>query len=586
MARNSLPFLLRRGDTFAFRLRVPQHLRPVLGCREIVRSLKTQNKQEAAPLALVWAGKVKTIFAACESMTRPITAAALKRLLTYDDPAKAVTELLPLLERSESDDIDLAETGLDESDRADFQNLLNGVTVSELNQLVDHADRIAPPAPLAPLAPHRPISGNTIEELSRNAKAHYKEKREKELQRKKDETDEAKQEKQKRIIAAIDRIRSRFAVQNAEIATLRETNDVLAKAVSSPSMPPKPKKTVSLTWEDLIQKWIVARKPAETSISGYRSSVNAFTTLFPDLKIEDLQPHHFEEYRAKRAEGFSKLKSVLGTTIQKDESFFTTLLGYAVKAKCIDKIPLSELDPIKLEQGDEKEVRPYTDSEIQIVFNSPIYTADHTPISSVQEGRGHFWLPILMAYTGARIEELCQLIAAQVDEHEGTHCLLIYPSRTRIKNNHSRRFVPLHDELLKLGFADHVARLRKEHGSQAPLFPGLKIKPSTGKVADAFSKWFDRHVVKLGIQKKVMTKLQTEEHLHACHSLRTTFINNMRSAEGNYRKDLERLIVGHEGEDVHDQNYDGAAMAALKRLIDTVQYPGVNLSRHYNRREL
>jgi len=300
------------------------------------------------------------------------------------------------------------------------------------------------------------------------------------------------------------------------------------------------------------------------------------------VKIEDLGQHHFEDFRVRRKDGYGSRKPAKGTTIQKDESFFVTLLGYAKRAQCIDSIPLDNMAAIKLTEKDEKEVRPYTDEEIQTVFSSPIYTQGHTPLrSGVKEGRGHFWLPLLMLYTGARIEELCQLVAAQIDDHEGIQCLLIYPSRTRIKNGQSRRFVPLHDELLKLGLANHVAQLRKEHGSQAHLFPGLKIKPSTGKIADAFSKWFDRHVVEMGIQKKVTTKLQQEKHLHTCHSLRTTFINKMRSAEGNYREDLEHLIVGHEGKTIHETSYDGAAMVALKRLIDTVQYPGVDLSQHH-----
>lgn len=73
-----------------------------------------------------------------------------------------------------------------------------------------------------------------------------------------------------------------------------------------------------------------------------------------------------------------------------------------------------------------------------------------------------------MAYTGARIEKLTQLTAGQVDDHEGITCLLIYSSRSGLKTAQSRRFVPIHDELLKLGFADHVVELQKNEGLPPP----------------------------------------------------------------------------------------------------------------------
>lgn len=87
-----------------------------------------------------------------------------------------------------------------------------------------------------------------------------------------------------------------------------------------------------MTWDDCIAKWIADKKPAQSSINGHRSSVAAFTDLFPAVKIEDLELRHFEEYRAKRREGYGKRPAVKGTTISKDEGFFTTLLGYAKRA--------------------------------------------------------------------------------------------------------------------------------------------------------------------------------------------------------------------------------------------------------------
>ncbi len=219
MARNSLPFLLRRGDTFAFRLRVPQHLRPVLGCREIVRSLKTQNKQEAAPLALVWAGKVKTIFAACESMTRPITASTLKRLLTAKDSTKPISDLIAALEHSKPEDLKLAETSLTEAEETQYAALLDKATAAEFNQI---AELLAPDEQQQHPTPQHPLVGKSIGEL----KSYYRGKIAQ-------EEEQARQTDREQREAARNKIRKVIHQQTAKIEALQHTNRELAGVCQS-----------------------------------------------------------------------------------------------------------------------------------------------------------------------------------------------------------------------------------------------------------------------------------------------------------------------------------------------------------------
>jgi hypothetical protein len=61
MARQS-PYLQRRGDTFGFRIAVPQALRPVIRYREICKCLHTSDKRIALPRALALAAKTKLLF--------------------------------------------------------------------------------------------------------------------------------------------------------------------------------------------------------------------------------------------------------------------------------------------------------------------------------------------------------------------------------------------------------------------------------------------------------------------------------------------------------------------------------------------
>lgn len=56
------PYLQRRGHTFSFRIDVPLALRAVVGLREIIRALKTEERSKATPLALEMGATAKRLF--------------------------------------------------------------------------------------------------------------------------------------------------------------------------------------------------------------------------------------------------------------------------------------------------------------------------------------------------------------------------------------------------------------------------------------------------------------------------------------------------------------------------------------------
>ncbi len=83
-----------------------------------------------------------------------------------------------------------------------------------------------------------------------------------------------------------------------------------------------------------------------------------------------------------------------------------------------------------------------------------------------------FWLPLLALFTGARMEEMCQLRASQVNQVDGVWCLNIaqeYPDQS-VKTAEDR-IVPLHPfRIDQLGFHHYAL-------SRAPedrIFPDLK----------------------------------------------------------------------------------------------------------------
>ncbi|MEN3033287.1 hypothetical protein, partial [Chromobacterium amazonense] len=93
------------------------------------------------------------------------------------------------------------------------------------------------------------------------------------------------------------------------------------------------------------------------------------------------------------------------------------------------------------------------------------------PDSFRQLSTGARWAALLGLYTGARAGEVGQLFTLDVKEEEGIPCIRFTDEGEdqRLKTDVSNRVVPLHPDLIKLGFLDYVAE-RRESGDWR-LFP-------------------------------------------------------------------------------------------------------------------
>jgi integrase len=127
-------------------------------------------------------------------------------------------------------------------------------------------------------------------------------------------------------------------------------------------------------------------------------------------------------------------------------------------------------------------------------------------------------------YTGARVNELCQLNpSTDFAEEGGISFLSINPEtegdtriRKRAKKRSSRRKVPIHSKLIDLGFLDYISSV-KPRGSKL-IFP--EWKPSKGRASREAEKWFGKLLRE--------TRLRDETPgacLLGMHAFRSTFMN-------------------------------------------------------------
>ena len=146
----------------------------------------------------------------------------------------------------------------------------------------------------------------------------------------------------------------------------------------------------------------------------------------------------------------------------------------------------------------------------------------------------HFWLPLLALYTGARLNELCQLHLLDFETIEGIKIIQISDQNgvKKVKTKAGNRIIPIHPELIRLGLLDFVDSLKKR--GEIRLFPELKM--SRDGYGQAASKWFARYSTICGV----------DEEGKVFHSFRHTFINNLKQLGIPKEKIAE--LVGHEEE--------------------------------------
>ncbi|MGF6492192.1 integrase [Luteibacter sp. 621] len=108
---------------------------------------------------------------------------------------------------------------------------------------------------------------------------------------------------------------------------------------------------------------------------------------------------------------------------------------------------------------------PFTEAELASIFD-PVH------LKRLLAPQG-YWLPVLAHFTGGRLREISQLYVDDVETILGIP-VVHFADRfegQQVKNQSSKRVVPLHDELIKLGFLDYVAMVRERGYNR--LFPGM-----------------------------------------------------------------------------------------------------------------
>lgn len=213
----------------------------------------------------------------------------------------------------------------------------------------------------------------------------------------------------------------------------------------------------------------------------------------------------------------------------------------------------------------------YEQSDLVSLFEASEYRNNEFKTPS------EYWLPLLALFSGARLNELCQLTRDDVQEHDGvdTICILDEDIGKRLKTEASRRIIPIHSQLLRLGFRDYVHTI-----VSGRIFPELpENKQRVGDFGKEPSRKFTSYRRRKGVggdSLNLETGKWQGENRKTFHSFRTTLISALRKA--NVPKDRRTRLAGHEYDDTQDRNYNGGdvltmfAVQTLKEDIECVRF--------------
>jgi integrase len=239
-------------------------------------------------------------------------------------------------------------------------------------------------------------------------------------------------------------------------------------------------------------------------------------------------------------------------TIENHLTIIRTFFRWAAKNKRVATNPATDVE-YRAKRDPANERQSYSDDDAKRILSA-------TRLEKEPHKR---WVPWLAALTGARCDELCGAMAADVRVEDGVWIIRIDPADREIggsvKNRASIRSIPLHPALVAEGFLDYASSLPKD----GPLFPDL-TPDRFGKRGGNGSKTLGRWVrISVGI---------TDPRKAPNHSWRHRFADQCK--KGGVPRELRFALEGHATGDVGDTyGSDGYPLSVLAEAIKKLPNP-------------
>ncbi|HAN6202739.1 TPA: site-specific integrase [Escherichia coli] len=377
-----------------------------------------------------------------------------------------------------------------------------------------------------------------------------------------------------------------------------EKPKAISTAILSPSLPENEyvnRKYYSVKMSELCEKYIRYKrggKFTEKAENRVREGFSLLVEVMGDPKLVKVDRDYLREYESllrsiparrdlakiryrindihelmvKARENGDPLMS--DNTVRKYMRVIFEALRWADGEGIFIKSPANQFfAPVENEKMDQDFKADFTDEDLHAIFNRPWFkrgTVDRNSGGRFHHYRAfHYWLPLIGFFTGARINELCQLYLDDIKQDAaGFYFFEISNERVdqSLKTINSRRKIPLHPTLIKLGLIRYCEALKK--AGHARLFPELPYHSVKG-YGDKASDWFNRSLLKvqLGFEKGSKKSF---------HSFRHTFSTRLKQA--GIDSETRAQFVGHirgsgETENRYSKDHPPAALYTVLESV-------------------
>lgn len=204
----------------------------------------------------------------------------------------------------------------------------------------------------------------------------------------------------------------------------------------------------------------------------------------------------------------------------------------------------------------------FTDEELMQIFNPKTYP-------NKLKYKARFWIPLWAMYSGARLNEICQLRFEDIKQIDNIWCFDINENSENksIKNASSKRLVPIHPFLIKLGLLDFI-KDQKEHSKLASkenrnnIFYGLNFQTKNG-YGGTISNWFGRYLKDIGLKRPELT----------FHSFRHTVAS--RLANSGVSTEIRNAISGWTQKGTGERIYTHLDIHTIMTELEKLKYESV-----------
>jgi integrase len=316
----------------------------------------------------------------------------------------------------------------------------------------------------------------------------------------------------------------------------------------------------SNTLRQIYGKWASSKPRSADSQAACLRAVVLFEEFTDCCPLEQITRAHGDGFRAWLQHADRETTS---KTARDRLTWVKSLLNFACRdSRVIDRNPW---EGINITSRTTNKRRPWSGTELTTLFAQPLHTTYTLPHDNKAGGAAAYWIPLLGLFTGARVGELAQLRVEDVESVGGIAVLSITDEgeNQSIKTAAGIRKVPIHSELLTLGFLEYVAsvRLRRE----ARLWPDLPARKE--KPGGYFSHWF-------GIYRRSLSLGKYPDFHCFRHTVRSQL------AELELPESIIDSLLGHEVKgSTGAKVYTHRSMNTLKNAIEQLSYPTLKVPR-------